>query len=599
MWNDSEQNVLVLGHRGIKTFYPENTMVSFKAALDARVDLIEMDLHLTKDKHLVVIHDAKLDRTTNGTGNVCDYTLEELKQLDAGSFMSPKFKGERIPSFAEFLDLIKEADYEVLLNVEIKSYTPETADKTVQMLEKYDLLERSVIASFDAAILRYIHATYPSVKLQGFPGRYLKNFTEDTYDCMYGMGIPGYWQNWSKTDAESLKEDVAFAKSRGIKPWLFCADTEEHVIECVKYGTFNVTCNNPFPALNYLPKVNLHKPIYPNEPIVGRMKVANLHAAGNLVTEEIDIPSCQDDEVLVNIKNCGICGSDIGRIRNYGTYHFPTVPGHEFAGKVVYDPKNEWLGKRVAVFPLLPCFECERCKAEKYVQCENYDYYGSRRDGAFAEYIAVKRFNLVELPENVTYDEGAMCEPTAVALHGIKKVRIQEGNAILITGAGPIGLLAGMWAKHFGAAKVMFLDIDDKKIEFAKQFGFDAFVEGEKVDCALEGTGASSALTAIINSIKPMGHVVLMGNPGGDMQLNSKIYQSILRKELEITGTWNSSYKADEDEWKESLMAISSGSVLPKALISHRIKIDELSDMIEQMYARKEFYCKVMVENDG
>lgn len=139
-------------------------------------------------------------------------------------------------------------------------------------------------------------------------------------------------------------------------------------------------------------------------------KSANLYAVNDLRYEDIAVSECKDDEVLVEVKSCGVCGSDIDRVYKKGTYHFPTVIGHEFSGKVVYDPKNELTGKKAVIFPLLPCFGCESCKKGSYATCENYDYYGSRRDGGMTEYIAVKRWNIVLMPDNLSYDEGAMCE---------------------------------------------------------------------------------------------------------------------------------------------------------------------------------------------
>ena len=598
MWNDCEKNVLVLGHRGMKALYPENTMVSFKAALDARVDLIEMDLHLTRDNVLVVCHDRLVDRTTDGTGAVADMTLEEIKRLDAGIKFSTRFKGERIPTFREFLELIKQADYEVLLNVEIKAYTHECADAAVKMLEEFGLLERSVVASFGAEVLRYLHKKYPHVKLQGFPERYMDDFTPDTYDCMYGMGIPGEWNAWAKTTAEQVDEDVALAKSRGIKPWLFCSDDEETVKKCVAHGTYNVTGNDPLPALRYLVRAGLHQPIYKNEEISGKMKACNLHGVGELVCEQLDIPTCKDDEVLVKVKACGICGSDVPRVLKKGTYHFPTVVGHEFAGRVVYDKSGEQLGKRVAVFPLLPCFECESCKQQDYAQCVDYDYYGSRRDGGLAEYIAVKKFNLIELPDNVTYEEGAMCEPISVANHAVKLLGDLTGKNVLITGAGPIGLIAGMWAKKSGAEGVYYTDIDERKLEFAVSLGFSIYTPETTIDVAIEGTGASGALASLIDALRAGGRAVLMGNPGDSVALDGKTYQNILRKELTLVGTWNSSYSEKQNDWKESLEAVSCGELALRQLITHTVSLEDCFEAIKMMADRNEFYCKVMVENE-
>lgn len=271
----------------------------------------------------------------------------------------------------------------------------------------------------------------------------------------------------------------------------------------------------------------------------GRMMAANLHAVGELIYEEVDIPPCGEDEVMVKVKNCGICGSDIGRVLAHGTYHFPTIPGHEFAGEVVYDATGEYTGKRVAVFPILPCFQCDMCAKENYAECRNYDYYGSRRDGGYAQFIAVKKWNLVELPDNVSFEEGAMCEPVSVARHAMKKLDIKEGETLLITGAGPIGLIAGMWAKSFGAARVCYIDIDEEKIAFAKSLGFEAY-----------------------------------------------------------DGTWNSVYASFDNDWQESLKAVSEGRLNIRQLITHRPSIEEAPQTIRMMRDRTEFYCKVVIDSE-
>ena len=141
------------------------------------------------------------------------------------------------------------------------------------------------------------------------------------------------------------------------------------------------------------------------------MKACVLHNINDLKYEEVSMPVLNEGEVLLKIRASGICGSDIQRVFEKGTYHFPTIPGHEFAGEIVdaFEEKSKFLiGKKAAVFPLLPCFECSSCQIGEYAQCKNYNYYGSRCDGGFAEYLAVKVFNLVLLPDEVTFEEDAM-----------------------------------------------------------------------------------------------------------------------------------------------------------------------------------------------
>lgn len=329
--------------------------------------------------------------------------------------------------------------------------------------------------------------------------------------------------------------------------------------------------------------------------MIKSVKSANLYAVNDLRYEKTELPECQEDEVLVMVKSCGICGSDIPRVFQKGTYHFPTVIGHEFSGKTVFDPKGSLTGKKISVFPLIPCFKCESCRKGNYATCSNYDYYGSRRNGGMTEYIAVKRWNIVEMPENLSYDEGAMCEPVSVARHAVKKLDIKGGEDVCITGAGTIGLIAGQWAKLFGADRVYYIDIDKRKLDFADSLGFLPYENGIHTDCVLEGTGCGSALGKCLDIIKPYGRAVFMGNPGGDVQLTQSEYWNILRKEISIKGTWNSSYNDFENDWKESMIKMSDGKIDVKPLITHRFPLSECVKAFEMMKNKTEFYNKVML----
>lgn len=153
---------LVIAHRGYRTRYPENTLVAFQAAIDAGADMIELDVLLSKDRKLVVIHDAALDRTTNGRGMVCDYTLAELKALDAGSWFAPRFKGEHLPTLEEVLDRV---DGRVPLNIEIKksAYEPShpqdaIENQIIELARRKNALNSVLISSFEWRALERIAA---------------------------------------------------------------------------------------------------------------------------------------------------------------------------------------------------------------------------------------------------------------------------------------------------------------------------------------------------------------------------------------------------------------------------------------------------------
>ena len=331
------------------------------------------------------------------------------------------------------------------------------------------------------------------------------------------------------------------------------------------------------------------------------MNAAVLHAVGDLRYEKVPFPTVKEGEVLVKVVACGVCGSDIPRVYKSGTYHFPTIPGHEFSGQIVDDPEGTLTGKYAAIFPLLPCRKCASCEVGEYVNCSDYDYYGSRRDGGFAEYIAIDRRNLIILPDGVDPVVASLCEPGAVGRAAIRRLNVQLGDLCVIYGAGPIGLIAAQWARVAGAAKVRVVDISEEKLAFAAKFGFEAYDEKRdgKADCVLEGTGVSPALNNAILALKSHGRLVLMGNPARDMTINQSTYSQVLRKEILMRGTWNSSYNQVINDWSATVDAMSSGLVKYEELITHRYPISRTLEALEMMRDRKEFYTKVTIVNEN
>lgn len=264
LWDpESESNIMLVGHRGLRNLYPENTMVSFRAALELKMDLIEFDVHFSKDCQLVVCHDTTVDRTTNGTGPIRSMTLAELQSLDAGIHKGSQFSGERIPTLEEVLILMSNADYPVLLNVEIKDYDERVVDATINTLRRFGFNRRSVIACFNAQVIDYVQKRHPDMRTQGFPERYMRKYTpadhpitEGMYQRMFGIGIP-----IQREDIALMEADVAMAKRYGIRPWLFCADDEVSTILAVKAGATNITCNDPTATIRYLTEKGLHRPL--------------------------------------------------------------------------------------------------------------------------------------------------------------------------------------------------------------------------------------------------------------------------------------------------------------------------------------------------
>ena len=330
------------------------------------------------------------------------------------------------------------------------------------------------------------------------------------------------------------------------------------------------------------------------------MKAYVLHGIGDLRYEDVPLPEVPPGWALVRVAAAGICSSDIPRIFEKGTYHFPTIPGHEFCGSVekTANPEDRhWLGKRVGVFPLIPCKKCASCQRGEYETCENYDYLGSRRDGGFAEYAAVPVWNLIELPETVSDTQGALLEPAAVALHGVRRAGVRPGDSVCVVGSGAIGLLAGQWAKILGAGKVAVKGRSEEKRELAEKCGLEYLtdLDGEQFNRVIEAVGSEKALAETITLTAPGGKLVLMGNPDGPRTLPQNLYWRILRKQLSLIGTWNSSYGGPDSDWPVTVRTMESGRLRTDVIVSH-IQASDLPPVLDKMRGKKVSYSKIILK---
>lgn len=348
------------------------------------------------------------------------------------------------------------------------------------------------------------------------------------------------------------------------------------------------------------------------------MKAWILHSIGDIKLEDTDIPVPEKGEVLLKVMATGICGSDIPRIYSTGAHNMPLIPGHELSGivdKVGEGVDTTWAGKRVGVFPLIPCNECEPCKAGHYELCRHYDYLGSRRDGGFAEYVTVPAENLIELPDNVSHEEAAMLEPMSVAVHAIRRVLdihnpTDTEATIVICGMGTIGILLTLFLKNAGYENIYLIGNKDSQKRRAVEFGIseERFCNSKTenatewirthtngADIYFECVGSNESLIYGIDSVSPLGHIVTVGNPHGDMSVPRDVYWKILRNEISMTGTWNSDFASDHSDWRYVLERLNEKSIAPNKLITHRYNIEDLKQGFEIMRDKSEDYCKIMM----
>lgn len=345
------------------------------------------------------------------------------------------------------------------------------------------------------------------------------------------------------------------------------------------------------------------------------MKAWVLHNTGDLRLETVKEPVLADNEVLAAVKAAGICGSDIPRIYQTGAHVHPLVPGHEFSGVVVKTGAGVdagWLGKRVGVFPLVPCRSCLPCKRGQYEMCRNYSYLGSRRDGGFAEYAAVPVDNLVQLPAGVSFEEAAMLEPMAVAVHAMRRAAPEASRTAAVCGLGAVGLLLVMFLREAGVQNILVVGNKECQKQAALKLGIsaDAYCNsrtqdasrwlmehtgGWGVDVFFECVGKNEIFSMAVDNTAPAGTVCLVGNPYTDMCLEKNVYWKILRRQLTVAGTWNSSFTGSPaDDWHYVLERLSSRRIQPAGLVSHRLPLEELERGLCIMRDKTEDYVKIM-----
>lgn len=342
------------------------------------------------------------------------------------------------------------------------------------------------------------------------------------------------------------------------------------------------------------------------------MKALVLEAPGQFVFHP-DRPVPTEDPgadcVPVRVAACGICGSDLPRGFNPGgSYHYPLVLGHEFSAVVEESAAGFEAGDRVAVFPLLPKPGQSAYETGDFAQTTNYDYFGSRRDGGMQEFLRVPAANLFRVPDHVDLLHAACTEPAAVALHGVRKMHVTAGDTGLVLGAGPIGNMTAQWLRIHGCRQVLITDIDERKLQIARDMGFAAInsretdvleevrrlTDGEGAQRVVEACGLPVTFLQAVQAAARFGEVVFMGNIHGEFKIGEKDFSSILRRELTIHGTWNSKVvPRPTDDWSTVLAYLDKElSVAP--LITDTPSLEEGPEIFRSIREQQNFHNKVV-----
>lgn len=335
------------------------------------------------------------------------------------------------------------------------------------------------------------------------------------------------------------------------------------------------------------------------------MQAAVLHGREDLRCEQVERPLISGNEILVRVKAAGICGSDIPRVLGDAAFYYPIILGHEFAGEVVETGTKVTkvkTGDRVAGIPLLPCRRCLDCREGNYAQCADYSFVGSKRDGAWADYIRLPEDHVIQLPGHLSYEQGAMLEPTSIAVHALQHMMFRPSGHTILLGMGTIGLLTLQCAKLWGAESVTAVDIDDDRLALAKQLGADAVINplheplldralaltgGRGYDQVLEAAGATVTMRQSFELAANSAKLCFIGTPHQELSFEPRLFEKMNRKQFTLTGSWMS-YSAPfpGKEWELAAGYLNSGEVQVGPLIERRIPLSDAGGLV-QLFKRQ------------
>ncbi|MFC0423712.1 galactitol-1-phosphate 5-dehydrogenase [Lactiplantibacillus plajomi] len=347
------------------------------------------------------------------------------------------------------------------------------------------------------------------------------------------------------------------------------------------------------------------------------MKASMLTALNKFEVRDIDIADPKEDEVQVQVMAAGTCGSDSHKMKSGWRYGYPSVMGHEFAGKVVKVGKNVTnvsVNDRVAVAPFKPCYHCYYCKVGMFQMCENYSMLGQQENGGFEQFVNAPAANVLSIGE-MSYEDGALIEPMAVAAHAVFGIDAKIGDTVAVFGLGTVGDLVVRLLQTAGVKDIIGIDIDDAKLQKGIEEGCTHVINSAKtdlveeinkltdnrgVDISMECAGSKITEEQTMLVTARRGKIGYVGIAYADVTLHQQAFESIFRHELTLKGFWNS-YSAPfpGKEWTTSIDFVNSGKIKINDLITHKFTLDQMQDAYDMITSRSESFNKVMFYPNG
>lgn len=313
------------------------------------------------------------------------------------------------------------------------------------------------------------------------------------------------------------------------------------------------------------------------------MRASFLNKNKQIYVEDIPLPILDFDQVLIRVESVGICGSDVHYYK-YGALgpyivEKPIILGHEFAGVITAvggGVSKSRIGSRVAVEPQRPCKICKQCKVGRYNLCSLIEFFATPPiNGAFCEFVKIQSNFAYDIPDSVSFDAAALIEPMSVCIWAAQKAQIEQGNSVLIAGAGPIGVIMAQVARAFGATEVVITDLLDHRLDFAKSHGATRTVNTasssfgeEKFDVFIDACGVPRAVYDGILATGAAGHVILIGLGSDDMVLPTSHIQN---NEITLTGVFRYAHT-----WPIGIELLASGKINLDVMITHHFNLTEV-----------------------
>lgn len=334
------------------------------------------------------------------------------------------------------------------------------------------------------------------------------------------------------------------------------------------------------------------------------MKAIYLKAPQEISVTDVPVPQRDGTEVMIKVRSMGICGSDIGAFKGINPLvQYPRIIGHEIAGEVLEVSQDETelaVGDHVVIEPYVYCGQCYPCSHDRTNCCENLTVRGVHIDGGMSEITTHPRHLVHKVPKDTSWDLLAMVEPLTISVHAVRRSRLKKGEHAVVTGCGPIGLLAAQFALTLGAEPIV-VDPVDERLDFAKKLGIkyavnpvttDAVEEirkitnGRMAEVVIEASGSAAAIRSSIDYVAYSGRISLVGWPKNEISLPTALFT---KKELDILGSRNS-FQA----FTESIELVATHKIDVASLITKTINFNEVPEVLTDIAEHPENYLKVV-----